>query len=109
MLRSKYGAHKIKTEEGTFDSKKEYRRWLELKHQEEIGFIKDLERQVKYELIPSQKGTERNERPCVYKADFVYRRGAKTIVEDAKGLRTPEYVIKRKLMKRVYDIEIIEV
>lgn len=109
MLRSKYGAHKVKTEEGTFDSKKEYKRYLELKRQEEVGIIKNLGRQVKFLLIPAQKGKERNERSCSYKADFVYRKGSTLIVEDVKGVKTPEYIIKRKLMKQVYDIEIIEV
>ena len=114
MLRNKYGAKKVKTEEGTFDSKKEYKRWLELKQMAENGLITDLERQVKYELIPSQKGIERNEKPCYYIADFVYHRCSKQIVEDVKGQRKGSagwsmYVIKRKLMKQVYDIEIIEV
>lgn len=48
------------------------------------------------------------ERSCKYIADFVYRQDGKTIVEDCKGMRTPEYKIKRKLMLWRYNIKILE-
>ena len=106
---NKYRAKKVKTEDGTFDSKREYARWCELKLLERAGEIEDLRRQVSYTLVGSQKGTTRNERPINYRADFVYYKDGELVVEDSKGMRTPEYVIKRKLMKYFHDIEIQEV
>ena len=58
----------------------------------------NLRRQVKFELLPSQKG----ERGVWYIADFVYEENGKTIVEDVKGYRTDTYIIKRKLFKLKY-------
>lgn len=102
---SKYGARKITVGGETFDSKKEYNRWCELKVLERAGVICDLQRQVKYELIPKQEG----ERACSYVADFVYRQEGKTVVEDVKGYRTDAYKIKRKLMLAVHGIRIEEI
>ena len=48
----KYFSKKIKNEYGVFDSKAEYERFLYLKHQEDIGVITDLKRQVEFEIIP---------------------------------------------------------
>lgn len=49
------------------------------------------------------------ERPVYYYADFVYKMDRQLVVEDVKGYKTPEYVIKRKLMLSVYGIQIHEV
>lgn len=106
--RNKYGAKKITdpTTGFVFDSKKEYHRWCELRLLERAGRIFDLQRQVKYELIPKQDG----ERACTYLADFVYKdSNGKTIVEDAKGVRTDAYKIKKKLMLWVHGIKVQEV
>ena len=108
----------------TFDSVKECRRYKELKLLEEKGLIKNLRRQVEYELIPNlyeeteevySKGAHKGEhkkklveRKCSYRADFVYEQDGE-IVEDVKGLRTKEYIIKRKLMLWVHGIRIKEV
>lgn len=107
MSYSKYGNRKIKTEDGTFDSQKEYRRWQELKLLQRAGEIKELERQVKFELIPNQNG----ERAICYVADFVYidNRTGQRVVEDAKGAKTDVYIIKRKLMLYRHNIRIKEV
>lgn len=117
---NKYHAKKIVTDEGVFDSRKEYKRWCDLKMLERAGKISALRRQVGYELIPVQRepdvigpkgGIKKGkviEHPCTYKADFVYEEGHKTIVEDVKGMRTPEYIIKRKLMLHVFGIRIKE-
>lgn len=77
---------------------------------------------MSYELIPAQygecgkdfKGRDTRvllERPCRYVADFVYtdRATGQTVVEDTKGVRTKEYIIKRKLMLHVHGIRIKEV
>lgn len=107
---NKYRSKKITTDYGTFDSKKEYRRWLELLKMKEEGTISDLRRQVPFELIPKQLINGKCiERACVYKADFVYTFMGDQIVEDTKGFKTPEYIIKRKLMLYVHGIKIVEV
>lgn len=92
---------------------------------ERAGQIKDLKRQVKFELIPPQYETVARysdktgkrlkdaeklaEHGCYYIADFVYSRpDGSTVVEDSKGVRTDAYIIKRKLMLHVHGIKILE-
>lgn len=99
-----------------FPSLKEARRYRELQLMERVGDISGLKRQVRYLLIPAQYDHlgeygdpgKSLERACNYYADFVYYRNGKLIVEDTKGKRTPEYIIKRKLMLQVYGIRILE-
>lgn len=108
----KYHNKKVVRDGETFDSVKEYHRWIELCLLEKGGVISDLQRQVKYVLIPSQKeGKKTIERECSYRADFVYtdNETGETVVEDVKGMRTEVYKIKRKLMLWVHHIKIIEV
>ena len=105
--RSKFGA--IKT--NGYDSQKESKRAWQLYQLQSAGEIKDLKEQVRYELIPSQKGKDGKviERPCSYIADFVYSdRYGNITVEDCKGFKTPEYKIKKKLMLFKYHIKIKE-
>nr|DAH93039.1 MAG TPA: Endonuclease [Caudoviricetes sp.] len=127
---NKYGAFRIDTPEGRFDSQKEFRRWCELKLLQRTGEIRELKRQVDFVLVPEQREpsqTQKNgrekpgkllERQVVYRADFVYLERQKspeaaeawqTVVEDAKGVKTKEYIIKRKLMLYVHGIKIREV
>lgn len=105
--RSKYGAKKS----GGYDSTKEHNRANELKLMQRAGLISNLREQVKYVLIPTQRDSDGNllEKECSYKADFVYTKNGATIVEDTKGFRTPEYIIKRKLMLQVHGISIVEI
>ena len=123
----KYNNRKIIVDGITFDSKKEAKRYKELKMLERAGIIHDLKRQVKYVLIPAQyertssvyvKGNNKGkpkkgkllERECAYYADFVYStKDGELVVEDTKGMRTPDYIIKRKLMLYVHGIRIVEV
>lgn len=120
--RSKYHAKKTTIDGITFDSRKEAKRFEELRLLERAGEISELERQVKYVLIPSQRepytigprgGLHRGkliERECAYIADFTYRtRDGDLVVEDTKGMKTAEYVIKRKLMLYVHGIRIKEI
>lgn len=115
----KYG--NTRTADG-YDSLRERERAQELKLMERQGLIKDLRRQVVYELIPAQYGDfgrdfkgrlvrQLIERACIYRADFVYTDVAsgREIVEDVKGFRTKEYVIKRKLMLFIHGIRIKEI
>jgi hypothetical protein len=93
-----------------------------LKLLEQAGEIKDLRRQVKYILIPAQRepdtvgkrgGVKRGkliEREVYYAADFVYKtKDGSVVVEDTKGFRTKDYVLKRKLMLWVLGIRIQEI
>ena len=109
MRWSKYRNKKTEIDGIVFDSKAEANRYLDLKFFETNGMISNLQRQVKFELIPAQKGYLRSERPVTYIADFVYDEDGVTVVEDVKGMRTDAYKIKRKLMKYVYDIEVREI
>ena len=104
---SKYGAKKS----GGYDSRKEHRRANELKLMCRAGLISNLREQVKYVLIPAQRDPNGKllERECSYYADFVYTKDGATVVEDTKGFRTPDYIIKRKLMLRVHGISIVEI
>ena len=95
-----------------YDSKKEAARADALKIMQRFGYISNLREQVGFELIPAQwtatKPKKCLERACKYYADFVYTRNGETIVEDAKGKKTTEYRIKRKLMLYKYGIQILE-
>lgn len=124
---NKYYNIKTKTSDGIeHDSRTEARRWIKLKQLERAGEIKDLQRQVKYVLIPAQyetyeryskkgerlkDGTRLIEKECAYIADFVYTdlRTGQTVVEDTKGVKTKDYIIKRKLMLYVHKIKVKEV
>lgn len=107
MTKAKYKNKKTIVDGEVFDSQKEARRFKQLKILEGQGLIQNLQRQVRYELIPKQKG----ERACNYFADFVYTDIAndELVVEDVKGFRTPEYKIKRKLMLYIYGLRIKEI
>ena len=110
---SKYRSKKTVVDGQVFDSKKEANRYKELRLLEKAGEIKDLRTQVKFKLIPAQRDEATGkviERECSYKADFVYyEEDGETVVEDVKGFRTKEYIIKRKLMLYQYGIRIREV
>lgn len=106
--KGKYKAEKI----NGYDSKREYRRSVDLKALQQIGQIRKLKEQVKYELIPAQRGPDGKviERAIAYIADFVYEdREGNVIVEDAKGFQTPVFVMKRKMMLWFHGIRVVEV
>ena len=88
-----------------FDSKWEAERYGQLSSMALAGVVKDLERQVKYEIVVNDY------KICRYVADFVYilvhENGTEEkIVEDAKGVQTSDFKLKKKLMKALYDIDI---
>lgn len=116
---SKYHSRKVTRDGVTYDSVHEYNRFKELQLLERAGKITRLNRQIPYELIPAQyatvidpkTGKEKRvcvERSCQYVADFTYWENGKFVVEDAKGMKTDVYKIKRKLMLSVYGIRIKE-
>lgn len=119
--RNKYKNKKIEYDGRIFDSSRELKRYKELKELETNNEIQNLQMQVKYELIPAQRepdiigpkgGIKKGkliERECSYYADFVYEKNGEIIVEDTKGMRTTDYIIKRKLMLFIHNIKINEI
>lgn len=109
--KSKFGNHKIIINgEKIADSKHEYARLVRLKAAERIGEIRGLQTQVRYNLIPVQKICGVRVRGTDYVADFVYwTKDDRFICEDAKGHKTADYIIKRKLMKMIHNIDVVEV
>lgn len=101
--RPKYRNVKQKTPDGTFDSNREFDRWAQLRILERAGLISALKRQVPYPIEIN------GVKVCTYVADFVYIELGQKIVEDAKGMRTSTYILKRKLMQAVHNITIKEV
>ncbi len=116
---NKYHRKKVVFDGIEFDSKLEGERYLFLKDAEQNGFISDLQRQVRFELIPKQtiliprvgsKGQPLKPKEMVvehnveYIADFTYvslMSGSPfLVVEDTKGFVTKDYIIKRKLMRQ---------
>lgn len=108
---NKYYNKKVEYDGILFDSKKEAKRYAELKLLERTGRIQNLKRQVPFTLIP--KICDQNgkclQRACKYYADFVYTYNNKLVVEDTKGVRTAEYKIKKKLMFYQHNIIIKEI
>lgn len=125
MRRNKYNAFSIEWEGEVFDSRKEMRRYQTLRLAQETGVIENLQRQVKYILIPAQRepdiigprgGVKKGkviEKELAYVADFVYSMNGETVVEDVKGYRDGGayrvFSIKRKLMLWVHGVRIKEV
>lgn len=114
----KYFSKKIRNEHGEFDSKTEFNRYLYLKHLEDVGEIRDLQRQVRFEIIPKlikkvevqlktkTKIVERvEERPAHYTADFCYYNSeGQYIILEIKGKylgKLADYVLRRKLIKQI--------
>jgi len=106
---SKYRNVKTVVDGITFDSKREADRYCELKLLQRAGKITDLRLQVPFELQPAFTVNGKKVRPIHYIADFVYKENGQYIVEDAKGHRTKEYMLKRKMYAYKYGREIKEV
>jgi hypothetical protein len=121
---NKYKNKKVVIDGMAFDSKKEANRYLELSLLEKAGAIQNLQRQVKFVLIPAQRepntvgkrgGVIKGkviEREVSYVADFVYKKDRRTVVEDVKSPITRKeatYILKRKLMLHVHGIRITEI
>ena len=93
-----------------FDSIKEKNRYVGLKQLEDLKIIKDLKLQVKFELQPSYQYNGKTIRAINYYADFTYIQDDKLIVEDTKGFKTKEYLLKKKMLLYKYkDIEFKEI
>ena len=101
---SKYNAVVSYSDGIRFSSKKEMYRYNELQLLVKAGEIGELELQVKFPLVVN------GVKICDYVSDFRYRdyKTMKEIVEDSKGMKTPVYRLKAKLMKALHNIDILE-
>jgi hypothetical protein len=101
---SKYHATKTTVDGITFASKLEARRWNELLLLQRNGAIMDLKRQVPFDLVVN------GHHVCRYIADFTYRLTSddlmEMVTEDVKGVMTPEFRLKAKLMEAIHGIVI---
>lgn len=119
---NKYHAIKVTFDGITFDSKKEGYHYLRLKLLQQEGKISNLRLQVPYELLPAIYEDEvihlktkdkvvrkLVQRPVTYVADFVYTQDGHDVVVDTKGLRLGDYIIKKKMMRAILGINIVEI
>ena len=102
--RNKYGAIKTVVNGIKFDSKREASRYIQLKALVESGFIRDLILQPKF-TFPIFYDSKR---PVTYRADFSYV-ADDIVVEDVKGMITPEFKIKKALMAHFFGIDVVVV
>lgn len=102
---NKYSNKNITVDGHKFDSQKEARRYKELKLMERAGVIKDLELQPKFELIPTIRTDTETLYKVSYYADFRYTdtKTGGVVVEDAKGYKTKEYILKKKMLLHKYQ------
>ena len=101
--RGKYNAKKTEVDGRVFDSRAEARRYSELCLLESAGVIKDLVCQAAFPVFVNSKLI------CHYYADFTYHENGAYIVEDVKGMKTPVYRLKKKLVEALYNITITEI
>ena len=106
---SKYNNKRVMLDGEWFDSMREAARWSELRLMERVGEIRELRRQVPFELIPQQTIKGHKVRPIRYIADFVYiDKNGSQVVEDVKGMLTQVYRLKRRMLIWLYGIEVKE-
>lgn len=101
LRKNKYNAKKTDVDGITFDSKRESRRYLELKMLLQAGHISDLELQIPFPCVVNGK------KICSYKADFAYTQDGERVVEDVKGFVTRDFRLKKKLVEALYGIEVV--
>ena len=99
---NKFNSRRTEVDGIVFDSKKEAARYSELKILVKAGQIQNLELQVEYPMIVNKH------KVCSYRADFRYVENGKSVVEDVKGVRTALYILKKKLLRACYGIDICE-
>lgn len=100
----KYRNQKTTVDGIVFSSKREADRYGRLKLLKKSGVVADFKMQVKYPIVIN------NHKICIYISDFdvTWSSGLVT-VEDCKGVRTPAYILKKKLMKAVLGVVIKEI
>jgi len=107
--KSKYFNKKVEINGELIDSKKEAGVYMKLLMKQRAGLITNLERQVRFDYtITFAANGKEWKKTGFYRADFTYNENGQFIVADAKGMRTAEYNRKKKIMKKLYNIEILE-
>lgn len=104
--RGKFKNKIVTTADGTFHSKKEHDRWLYLKSLAKAKVITELKHHVPYKLVVNGVLIGR------YTCDAQYWAKDHYVVEDVKSERTRklnDYILRKKLMKALYNIEITEI
>lgn len=101
---SKYKSIRTEVDGVWFDSKREAARYSELKMLMRSGIITALELQPEFPIVIN------GYKICIYRADFKYKaREGWTVIEDSKGMQTPVYKLKKKLVEAVHGVRIVEV
>ena len=101
---SKYNNKKTVIDGIKFDSKKEARRYLELKELQKQGEISNLKLQPTFILQDKFRKGGKAWRAIKYIADFsYYDKNGNSIIEDVKGIKTDVFKIKQKLFEYKYD------
>lgn len=106
---SKYRNIKVKVDGMKFDSKREAKRYLDLKQMQSLGLISNLRCQVKFKFEVNGKPLKclaKGSKQLTYTADFLYIKDGIEIVEDVKGFQTKEFKIKKALFETIYNKEI---
>lgn len=116
---NKYKNEKVEFGGIKFDSKRERDRYMVLKDAERQGLISELKCQPKFTLIPAQYHDEQKQlktkikmvQKCdflaiTYRGDFQYVKNGEVVVEDVKGMITPEYKLKEKMMYYFHRIKV---
>lgn len=103
--KNKFGAKWTKTEDGNFASQGELARWNFLKMMQDEGKIRNLRRQIRFKLEIN------GQLICIYVADHGYRilhceEFEQETIEDFKGMETPEFKLKKKLMFAIHGIDV---
>lgn len=101
-VRSKYGAKRTEVDGILFASQREARRYSELRILERAGEIRDLELQPVYPITANGRTVAK------YVADFRYQTNGGTVIEDVKGMKTPVYRLKKKLVEAIHGVRITE-
>lgn len=99
----KFNARKTVADGMTFDSHAESQMYLQLRLLQRAGKIKDLKTQVPFELQPAYKQGKVTIRAIKYVADFTFwdNEQGKYRVIDCKGMKTPVYLLKRKIFEYI--------
>ena len=104
---AKYRNQKTEYQGIQFDSRKEASRYQELLWMQAAGVICHIELQPRYDLVVN------GNKLGFYRADFRYEetKSGQVITEDVKSpvTKTAVYQLKKKLVKALYGVEIVEV
>jgi hypothetical protein len=100
VLRHKFRAKPCEADGIKFASKKEHKRYQQLKILQNSGEILFFLRQVPFHLQASVK----------YVCDFlIFWTNGEVTIEDVKGVKTDMYIVKKKMVEATYPITIQEV